>query len=207
MNDTQSPIRDEALIDALWPLVAELGWNGFGLQDLAGRAGITLEALRGRVPGKFALLCLHARLVDQAVLRDAGLNPNGTPRDLLFDALMRRIDLLQPHRAGILRLGREMRSNPALALALAPVLAGSMAWMLEAARLGACGPAGLLRTKGLVTVWLATLHAWERDDSMDLGPTMAALDRALDKADRAARLLRLGGAQPEEAAAAGGAAA
>ncbi|MFC7609047.1 hypothetical protein [Teichococcus aestuarii] len=79
------------------------------------------------------------------------------------------------------------------------MLAGSMQWMLEAARIEAGGLQGLLRVKGLSAVWIATLRAWEQDDSQDLGPTMAALDRALDKAERVARMLRLDAAEPPPA--------
>lgn len=204
MTETSSP-QDDALIDALWQLVAERGWNGFGLQELAQRAGITLEALRERAASKFDLLRLHARAVDKAVLRDAELNNTGTARDRIFDTLMRRIDALQPHRAGLIRFGQEMRYNPVLGLAMAPVVAASMAWMLEAAQVSACGPAGLLRVQGLSAVWVSTLRAWEQDESLDLGATMAALDRALDKADRVARMLRLdGGMAPEDSMPQGG---
>lgn len=207
MSDSTTPpsLDDNALMDALWSLVAERGWNGFTLPELAERAGLSLPALRALAPVKFALLCRHARLVDQAVAADAGLNPGGSPRDRIFDALMRRIDALQPHRDGLIRFGRDMRRDPLLSLALAPVLAASMSWMLEAARISACGPAGMLRVKGLSAVWIATLRAWEQDESMDLGPTMAALDRALDKAERVARMIRLDGgeaAPPEPPAAA-----
>ncbi|MCQ4162241.1 TetR/AcrR family transcriptional regulator [Roseomonas sp. GC11] len=194
-----SPPDDNALMDALWSLVAEHGWNGFTLPQLAERAGTSLAALRGVAPAKFALLCRHSRWVDEQVLRDAPTSPSGSPRDQLFDTLMRRLDALQPHREGLLRFGREMRRDPLLSLALAPVLAASMSWMLEAAGIPSCGPAGALRVKGLSVVWIATLRAWEQDETMDLGATMAALDRALDKAERAARLLRLDGAAPPPA--------
>lgn len=201
MTEASSLPDETRLNDALWSLVAEQGWHGFALAELAERAGTTLEALREAVPTKFALLCRHARAVDRAVLADAALNTGGAPRDRLFDTLMRRIDALQPHREGLLRFGRDMRRDPALSLALAPVLAGSMQWMLEAARIETGGLRGLLRVKGLSAVWIATLRAWEQDDSQDLGPTMAALDRALDKAERAAQMLRLDAAEPPPAAA------
>ena len=48
---------------------------------------------------------------------------------------------------------------------------------------------GELKLRGLVAVWLWTLRAWERDDSTDLSPTMAALDQALSRAEQAARWL------------------
>ena len=86
----------------------------------------------------------------------------------------------------------ELRRDPALAFAAAPLALNSMAWMLEAAELDAGGAAGALRGGGLLGVWLATLRAWEADGSADLGPTMAALDRALDRAEQAARSIGLG---------------
>ena len=44
---------------------------------------------------------------------------------------------------------------------------------------------------GLAGVWLATIRAWARDDSADMAATMAALDNALDRAERIARSLGL----------------
>jgi hypothetical protein len=61
-----------------------------------------------------------------------------------------------------------------------------MAWMLTAAGVKTTGLRGLLATDGLIAVWLYTLNAWQRDDSADLSTTMAALDRALARAEQAA---------------------
>jgi len=66
---------------------------------------------------------------------------------------------------------------------------GAMALMLECAGIGSGGPAGRLRAKGLAGVYGATLRAWFRDDSPDLSKTMSALDHALARAERAARVL------------------
>ena len=66
MTDSSAPLPDDAaLMDALWSLVAERGWQSTTLPALAERAGIDLPTLRGAVPTKFSLLCRHARLVDQ----------------------------------------------------------------------------------------------------------------------------------------------
>jgi hypothetical protein len=115
----------------------------------------------------------------------------GAARDRLFDVLMRRLDAMQPNRAGILRFLRDMRRDPSLAALLGPQLSLSMRWMLDAAEIGgeACRRRAL--ALGLVGVWLAAVRAWAEDDSEDLGATMAALDRALDRAEQVARTLRL----------------
>ena len=185
---------DTRLVAGLWQVVAGHGWSGLSMRRVAAASGIAPAGIRRRCPSPCHLLALHGRVMDQAVL--AGTVPGATldtntPRDRIFDVLMRRIDAMQPHRAGILRLLDDLRRDPLLALALLASVPRSMAWMLEAAGLGAGGLAGLARAKGLTAVWLATIRAWADDDSVDLGPTMAALDRALDRAEQVARALRL----------------
>jgi AcrR family transcriptional regulator len=191
---------DSRLVTGLWQVVAERGWPGLSMRRVAAASGVAPAEIRRRCPSPCHLLALHGRVMDQVVLEGTApgdaLDTN-TPRDRVFDVLMRRIDALQPHRAGILRLLDDLRRDPLLGLVLLASLPRSMAWMLEAAGLGAGGLAGLARAKGLTAVWLATLRAWVDDDSVDLGPTMAALDRALDRAEQVARMLRL---DPGEAA-------
>lgn len=185
---------DSRLVTGLWQVVAAHGWPGLTMRRVAAASGIDPAEIRRRCPTPCDLLALHGRVVDQLVLE--GTAPDeapdaNTPRDRVFDVLMRRIDALQPHRAGILRLLDDLRQDPLLGLVLLAALPRSMAWMLEAAALGTGGLAGLARAKGLTAVWLATLRAWVEDDSADLGQTMAALDRALDRAEQVARMLRL----------------
>ena len=123
-------------------------------------------------------------------------------RDRLFDLLMRRIDALQAHRAGVLALLRALPADPPTALLLALATRRSMRWMLEAAGIPTRGIHGELRVKGLVAVWLWTVRAWRADDNEDLAATMAALDAALRRAEQAAGMARL--ARTRGGSAAGG---
>ena len=59
-----------------------------------------------------------------------------------------------------------------------------MGWTLEAAGVGSAGRIGALRWVGLAAVYLEAFRAWARDESEDMARTMAALDRALARADR-----------------------
>jgi AcrR family transcriptional regulator len=200
MSDTATPPTesDSRLIAAFWKVVAAHGWHGLTMHRIATTSGLSLAEIRRRAPhGPLDLLRLHGRAMDLAVLEGTVAGQGGLARDRVFDVLMRRIDALQPHRAGILRLLRDLRRDPLLALALLAGLPGSMAWMLEAAELDSAGLDGLLRINGLSAVWLATLRAWTRDGTQDLGPTMAALDRALDRAEQVARTIRLGPGEDE----------
>ena len=176
-----------AILGAFWRVLAGSGWHGLTLRAVAAEAGLSLAELRRHFATPLHILAAHQRAVDAAVLEGTVDDLGSTPRDRLFDVLMRRLDSLQPDRAGVVRLLRDLPRAPLLALWFAPRNASSMAWMLEAAGLDAAGPKGVLRVQGLIGVWLAALRAWEKDESEDLSATMAALDRALDQADRAAR--------------------
>jgi ubiquinone biosynthesis protein COQ9 len=189
MSTSDDP--EARLVAAFWRVVAAHGWHGLTMARVAAAASMPPAELRRRCPCRLDLLRLHAEATDRAVLAGTVDDQGGAARDRIFDAMMRRVDAIQPHRAGILRLLGELRRDPLLAALLLAALPRSMAWTLEAASVDTAGLAGLARTKGLTAVWLATLQAWTRDETVDLGPTMAALDRALDRAGQVARTLRL----------------
>ena len=93
---------------------------GLTMRRLADEAGTDTASLRERFPTRLDLLLLHGRMMDQAVLAGTIPGQGGSARDRIFDVLMRRLDAMQPHRSGILRLFEDMRGDPAIALALAP---------------------------------------------------------------------------------------
>jgi AcrR family transcriptional regulator len=186
-----SEIDDDALVAALWRVIATHGWPGLTMARLAAESGMPMASLRDRFPSRLDPLILHGRRVDHAVLAGTVPGQGGAARDRIFDVLMRRLDAMQPHRAGILRFLRDMRRDPSLAALLGPQLSLSMRWMLDAAEIEGDGCRRRALALGLVGVWLSTVRAWAEDESEDLGTTMAALDRALDRAEQVARTLRL----------------
>jgi len=175
---------DQALITGAFNLAAREGWPAVSVAGAAREAGVALERARAEFPGRASLLLALGRMADRHALSDA--MDSGATRELLFDMLMRRFDVLQQHRAGVLALLRALPADPGEALLVAAGTAASMGWMLEAAGISARGLAGALRVQGLVGVWLYALRAWRKDESADLSGTMAALDRALQRAEQAA---------------------
>lgn len=187
MTDTE---QDAALIAAALAIAAERGWPAVSVVAAARAAEVPLADARRRFPSRHAILLGLGRLADQAVLADVAMD--GSVRDRLFDLLMRRIDAFQRHRAGVLAVLRALPSDPATVILLTCATRRSMRWMLDAAGVSVTGLAGELRLRGLIGVWLWTIRAWERDTSEDLSATMAALDTALGRAERAAEWLGAG---------------
>ena len=179
MDDTEF---DRTLIAAAFDRAATVGWLRLSLPEAARAAGLDMARARARIPNRCALLRCFGTRTDQAALAGIG---DGPVRDQLFDIVMRRIDMLQSHRAGIIALLRALPFDPAAALVLASASLSSMAWLLQGAGIETGGIKGRLRAKAMLAVWLWTVRAWQKDMSEDLSATMAALDQALTRAEQA----------------------
>jgi AcrR family transcriptional regulator len=178
------------IIDAFMALLAEKPIEQIGLAEIARAAGVSLAELRDEFGSSFAILAAYVKQVDRAVLagEDADMAEE-PPRERLFDVLMRRIELLTPHKEAVRSLMRSAMRNPGLALALQRLALRSQQWMLTAADIGAAGPLGFVRAQGLAVLFASVLRTWVDDDDPGLARTMAALDRALARGQRWSGLL------------------
>ena len=180
---------DRALVSAAFTLAAQDGWARVSVAEAARRGGLPLDRARARFPMRSAILLRFGRIADQTALADLASDDASPVRDRLFDLLMRRFDALQAHREGVIALLSALPANPPTALLLGLATLRSMGWMLEAAGISAHGPLGALRAKALTAVWVQAVRAWSNDRSPDLSGTMAALDKALGRAERLASWL------------------
>ncbi len=171
---------DHALVAAALAEAGERGWRAVSIAAAARRAALPLGRARSRFPTRLAVLMRLGEQADRTALEGAGAEGETSPlpaRELLFDMLMRRLDVLQENRAGVLAVFEALPFDPVTALALAAATGRSMVWMLEGAGIEASG----LRVPLLTGAWIAVARAWQSDESADLAGSMAALDRALDR--------------------------
>jgi len=173
--------RDK-IIGALLALLAEKRFEAIGFADIAGRAGLSLAQLRGEFSSSLAILAAHMKATDRAVLAEDFSDMAEEPaRERLFDVLMRRLELLAPHREALRSLLRSARRDLPLALALNALAVRSQQWMLGAAGINASGPRGIIRAQGLALMFASVLRTFVDDEDSGLARTMAALDRALGR--------------------------
>lgn len=180
---------ETTVIDAALALAAERSWHGVALADIAAAADIGLIDLYRSFRSKSAILGSFSRRIDAATLA-LPAEADASAHDRLFEVLMHRFDLLTPYKPGLKGLARDARHGRFDGLALACHLPRSLAWMLEASGVPTNGLKGKVRIKLLGLAYLATLRTWLQDDSPDLAKTMAALDKALKRAEPFMRLDR-----------------
>lgn len=171
-------------IHGLMSLLAEHPWIEIGLADIAERGGLSLAQLRTEFSSPLGILGGFVRDIDRQVLTGNEADGEESPRERLFEVLMRRLEILTPYKDAIRSLMRSARRNPPLALALNGMAVQSQQWMLTAAGIKANGPKGMIRAQGLALVFARVLDVWIDDDEVGLDRTMAALDRALTSGQR-----------------------
>ncbi|MBM3509562.1 MAG: TetR family transcriptional regulator [Alphaproteobacteria bacterium] len=173
------------IVDAALELVPVHGWSGLTLARVARATGHSLAELYNFFPTKTALLGAFLDRIDRAMVAGAGADEDESPRDRLFAVMMARFDALKPHKDAVRRIVQDLVRDPAAAVSTGCRLRRSLALMLEAAAIPSGGLFGALRLEGLGLIHLSVLRVWLGDDSDDAAKTMAALDRALGRAEAA----------------------
>jgi AcrR family transcriptional regulator len=175
----------ERIIAAFMALLADKSIEQIGFAEIAKAAGVSLSELRGQFGSTLAILAAHVKATDRAVLAGADDDmAEEPPRERLFDVLMRRLEVLAPHKPAVRSLTRSAMRNPGLAFALNGLGVRSQQWMLTAADIDAAGPRGMVRAQGLAVLFASVLRTWVDDTDPGLARTMAALDRALARGQR-----------------------
>jgi hypothetical protein len=185
-TDDKKPL--DRVIDAALSEIEAVGWSCASMPSIAARAELPLGEALLLAPNKTCLLHAFIDRIDARTLSPVKkLDPDDSPRDRLFELAMRRFDALNERRSAVRAVVNGAARDPTVALAGVCRLQRSFAGMLEAAGISSSGLTGLARMQGLGGVLACALKAWMDDDSQDLAKTMAALDRALDKAEKLAR--------------------
>ena len=175
------------IVDALMQLASEQRFEEISIRDICKTADVSLAEFRDAFPSKGAVLAGLSRRIDRAVLtQDSSELADESPRERLFDILMRRLEAMAPYREGLREATAWLRRNPAAAVAMNQVVLGSMRFMLEAAAIEIeDGAAGAIKLQGLALAWARIVRVWLDDEDPGLSKTMAELDRELTRGERA----------------------
>lgn len=182
---------DDPIVAATLAEAAITGWRELTLDAVAARAGLPLGQLLLETPTRAHLVCRVIKHIDTRMVASVGsLDDADSPRDRLFDVLMRRFDILNQERDGMRAIITGIMRDPGVAALTACRLQRSAAITLGAAGIRAEGPIGFLRIQGLGAIAASGLRAWLNDDTTDLAKTMAAVDRALGRAERVMGMMK-----------------
>lgn len=173
--------RRGRLLGAALACAAHKPWGEVTLVEIAEAANVPFAEVRGDFGSKSDILTALLRAVDDEVLkRRPQRDPGQASRDVLFDVIMTRFDVLAPYKPAL----KSIYASGAADFSLAQPFLASQHWMLQAAGIGTDGLVGGLRIAGLAVTYASVFRTWLGDDDPGLARTMAALDRRLRRSER-----------------------
>jgi len=182
----------DVLLQSCVDTIAREGWSGFSFDKASKHSGIPLAEYRARFENSTDVMKALFEHIDAEMLKSLEGEDfsDCTPHEALFEIMLARLDVSSSYKEciGSFWAAKDVPG----ALCLAPVGFASSAWMLERAGMGTRGLQGALRIRGLMGLYLLTLHTWLDDESPDMSKTMAFLDQGLSRLDRLAKALNLG---------------
>ena len=182
----------DGIVVAALKLAADQGWSSLTLAEVANRAGVPVGAVYEAFPDKAALLDGLGRMIDRAMLEDGPAEPDESPRDRLFEVMMRRFDALSQHKDGVRAILDDLRRDPVTVFGHLPSVERSMAWTLDLAGIPSGGLVGALRVRALLLIATLVTRTWLDDATEDMTLTMKDLDRRLGQAEQFANTVDRG---------------
>ena len=140
------------------------------------------------IKSKFDLLKNINRYVDNLLILEKRHLEESSAKDMLFEVLMARFDILQLNRESFLKIHKNFKQKPQLFIKLLPSFLESMIITAELSKYNVNGLKGTIRLKGLVIVYFITFLQWMDDKNSSLEKTMTALDKNLDQAEKLSEL-------------------
>ena len=109
----RAPSADR-ILDAALSLAAQKSWRSITMEEIADEAGATLAQVRTAFPSKTAMLSGFIRRTDARILEAHDPADAAEPvRERLLDVLLRRLDMLKPHKAAVRSIVRDTSCDPA----------------------------------------------------------------------------------------------
>ena len=105
-------------------------------------------------------------------------------KDMLFEILMMRFDILQSNRKAILSVLKSFKQKPQELIFLLPQLLDSIVSIIGYAKISSEGFIGQIKIKGILIIYISTFFVWIKDEDSSLEKTMTALDSYLNQAGK-----------------------
>jgi len=109
-------------------------------------------------------------------------------KDMIFETMMMRFDILQSHRKSIINIFDSFKIKPQELLLIIPSFVESMIMMSKISKISLKGIKGNLIIKSLLIVYFSSFLVWIKDKSSSLEKTMTSLDSNLNRANNLLRM-------------------
>ena len=161
-------------------ILSKKSWNFLSISEVKQKSKIKI--FDKEIKNKHVLLRNINAYFDHVLSLDVRGMDKSNRKDMIFEVMMMRFDILQNNRKALQSISNSFKSKPQELIFLLPYLLNSMILMANYANISVRGLRGQLRLKGILIIYCSTFLIWLQDDSVSLDKTMTSLDSNLDKA-------------------------
>ena len=165
-------------------ILKKKSWNTFSLEKILKN----VKFKETNIKTKFDLLKIISKYVDYLLIKKTKSLENSSSKDMLFEVIMARFDILEANRKAFLEIYKILKKNPHQFIKLLPTFLESMIISAELSKYNVNGLKGTIRLKGLMLIYFFTFFQWMNDKDTSLEKTMTALDKNLDQAQKLSKL-------------------
>ena len=183
MDKVRARIANETLF-----LLKSNSWESITIDKIFARTKLGRKKFQQYVSKKFDLLENINNFFDDKVISGSKTIENSSKKDMIFEVLMMRFDLLNQYRPQIIKIFNLLKKKPQYSIKVLPSFIDSMNKMLKKSKIETNGIRGNLKIKGLLIIYFSTFLTWINDESESLDRTMMKLD---DNLERSAKLIKL----------------
>ena len=158
-------------------------WNSIKLEEICKKSKINKKKLQRKIDSKLDLLSNINRYFDLQLTNTSKTVDQSSHKDMIFELMMLRFDILQNYRKSIIRIFNAFKRKPQELLLLLPSFIESMVVITRMAKIPISGLKGNLKIKGLLVIYFLSFLVWTKDNCESLEKTMKSLDNYLNNAD------------------------
>ncbi len=173
MQSSKVSIAKKTLI-----LLETQSWNRISLSKVLGNKRYA------NINNKNDLLININRYFDYLLKENLISLEKSSTKDMLFEVLMARLDILNIHRKSIKSLLNYFLSNPHKFIKLLPSFIESIILISNLSNIDVKGIQGAAKIKSIFILYVLTIYTWNKDETESLDKTMTTLDKYLNNIDR-----------------------
>jgi len=163
-------------------ILKSTSWKNISIKEIKSKSRIKI--FDNIIKSKQDLLKEINNYFDYILLSKCEQIETSNHKDMMFEVLMTRFDILQIYRKEVISIFNSFKKNPKSLLFFLPSLLESVILMLTFAKIPTQGIIGQIKIKGMIIIYISSFFSWVRDENSSLEKTMIAVDDYLDKAGK-----------------------
>jgi hypothetical protein len=172
-------------------ILEKKSWHSIKIDEVYNKTKMNKKNLQKKVTNKRDLLRNINHYFDFKLRNIANPIDQSTYKDMIFEVVMMRFDILQIYRKPIIKIFEFFKKRPQELAFLLPSLIESMISMAGLANIPIVGIKGNLKVKGLLIIYFSSFLVWVKDNSESLEKTMTSLDNHLDRAGKLLSVIKI----------------